>query len=240
MNYSLNKRKSFIDGFKDGIPIGLGYFAVSFSLGILAKQAGLSALQGFVASITNLTSAGEYAAFSLIAVAASLVEVGLMTFIANARYMLMSTALSQKLDPDMPFFHRLFMAYGVTDEIFAISINQEGYLSPYYMYGAFAIAIPGWSFGTAFGVLAGNIMPLRLVSALSVALYGMFLACIIPKAREDRVVLVTIIICFILSYLFSILPGISSVSAGTRTIILTVVIAAACALLFPRGDELYE
>lgn len=232
-----SKRQHFKEGFRDGLPIGLGYFAVSFSLGILAKSSGLDAFQGFLASITNLTSAGEYAAFTLIGACATYIEVAIMTFIANARYMLMSTALSQKMSPDMPFFHRFLMAYGVTDEIFAISINREGYLNPFYVYGAFSIAVPGWSIGTALGVIAGDVMPIRLVSAFSVALYGMFLACIIPKAREDKVVACTIIICFVASYLCSVLPVVKDISTGTRTIILTVIIAGLVAFLFPRRDE---
>ncbi len=232
--YVENKRQAFKEGFRDGIPIGLGYFAVSFSLGILAKQAGLNAFQGFLASLFNNASAGEYAMFTLVAAGATYMEVAIMTFVANARYLLMSTALSQKIHPDMSIIHRLLVAFDVTDEIFAISINRPGFLNPYYNYGAFAIALPGWSFGTALGVLAGELMPLRLVSAFSVALYGMFLACIVPAARKNKVVAVLIIICFVASYLAASVPGISSISGGTRTIILTVIIAAIAALLFPR------
>lgn len=232
--YAENKRQAFKEGFRDGIPIGLGYFAVSFSLGILAKQAGLNAFQGFLASLFNNASAGEYAMFTLVAAGATYMEVAIMTFVANARYLLMSTALSQKIHPDMPIIHRLLVAFDVTDEIFAISINRPGFLNPYYNYGAFAIALPGWSLGTALGVLAGELMPLRLVSAFSVALYGMFLACIVPAARKNKVVAVLIIICFVASYLAASVPGISSISGGTRTIILTVIIAAIAALLFPR------
>ncbi len=242
MTYHFNetKRAAAKRGFKDGIPIGLGYFAVSFSLGILAKRAGLTPFQGFLASLLNNASAGEYAGFTLIAASASYIEVAIMTFVANARYLLMSTALSQKISPDTSMKHRFLIAFDVTDELFAISINQEGYLNPFYAYGAYGIALTGWSVGTALGVMAGNLMPLRLVSAFSVALYGMFLACIIPAAKENRVVAVLIAICFIASYLASVIPAFSALSNGTRTIILTVVIAAAAALLFPRREDDYE
>lgn len=239
-NFNITKGRAFRNGFKDGIPIGLGYFAVSFSLGILAKKAGLSPLQGFLASLLNNASAGEYAVFTLIAAGASYVEVAIMTFVANARYLLMSTALSQKISPDLPLAHRLLIAFDVTDELFAISIKQEGYLNPFYSYGAYVIALFGWSVGTAFGVIAGNLMPLRLVSAFSVALYGMFLACIIPAARSNRVVLIFIFISFVASYLATCLPFISSLSSGTRTIILTVIIASLAAFVFPRKEEADE
>ena len=232
-----NKKQAFLDGFRDGIPIGLGYFAVSFSLGILAKTAGLNPFQGFLASLLNNASAGEYAAFTLIAAGATYVEVAIMTLVANARYLIMSTALSQKMSPDLPWYHRLFVAFDVTDEIFAISINRPGFLNPFYNYGAFSVALPGWSIGTALGIVAGEIMPLRLVSAFSVALYGMFLACIMPVARKNKVVCYTVIVCFILSYLFSVLPGISGISSGTRTIILTILIAAVVAIIFPHQED---
>ena len=236
-NFGISKKQAFLEGFRDGIPIGLGYFAVSFSLGILAKSAGLSPFQGFLATALTNASAGGYAGFTLIAAQATYLEVAIMTFIANARYLLMSTAMSQRMAPNTPLRHRLFVAFDITDELFGIAINRPGFINPYYSYGAFSIAIPGWSIGTALGIIAGNIMPARLVSALSVALYGMFLAIIIPPAKKDKVVLVTILVCFLLSYLASTLPLISNISSGTRTIILTVAISSIVAIIFPREDE---
>ena len=238
--YSLsqqNNRRELCQGFKDGIPIGLGYFAVSFSLGILAKKAGLNPFQSFLASLLCNASAGEYAAFSLIMVQASYLEVAIITLIANARYLLMSCALSQKFKQGTSLVHRMIVGYDVTDEIFAISVSRDGFLSPNYTYGAIAIAAPCWATGTALGCLAGNVLPLRLVSALSVALYGMFLAIIIPPARKSKVVAGIIVICFVLSYLASILPVVSDISSGTRTIILTVGISAVAAWLFPRENQ---
>lgn len=230
-------RKVFTDGMRDGFPIALGYFAVSFSLGIAARNAGLSPFQGFLASLFNNASAGEYAAFTLIAAGASYLEVAIITLISNARYLLMSCALAQRFSADTPFFHRLLIAYDVTDELFGITISREGYLNPFYTYGAITLAAPAWSIGTALGILAGNILPLRIVSALSVALYGMFLAIIIPPARKDKVVAALICISFVLSFAGGHLPVISSLSDGTRTILLTIVISAVAAILFPRKTE---
>ena len=227
-------RKKFIEGIKDGTPIGLAYFAVSFSLGIIAKKAGLSPIDGFIASMLNMASAGEYVGFTLMA---SYIEMAVMILITNARYLLMSCSLSQKLRPNEKLIHRLGVGYLVTDEIFGIAVNQEGDLNPFYSYGAGAVAIPLWSLGTALGILAGNILPVRLVSALSVALYGMFLGIIVPPAKKNKVILGIIIISFILSYLSSSLAVFSSISEGTRIIILTIVISLAAAVLFPVKEE---
>ena len=157
-------RKVFCEGMRDGVPIALGYFAVSFSLGIAARKAGLTPVQGFFASLLNNASAGEYAAFALIASGATYLEVAIITLIANARYLLMSCALAQRFAPGTPFFHRLIIGYDVTDELFGITIARPGWLNPFYTYGAIALAAPAWAAGTACGIIAGNLLPLRAVA----------------------------------------------------------------------------
>lgn len=226
-------RRVFCDGMRDGFPIALGYFAVSFSLGIAARNAGLTPMQGFWASLLNNASAGEYAAFTLISAKATYLEVAIITLIANARYLLMSCALAQRFSPETPFFHRLLIGYDVTDELFGITIARPGYLNPCYTYGAILLAAPAWAIGTALGIVAGNALPLRVVSALSVALYGMFLAIIIPPARKNRVVAALVLLSFVLSFACGYLPGVAALSDGTRTILLTVLISGAAAVLFP-------
>ena len=236
----------FREGVRDGIPIALGYFAVSFTLGIAARNAGLNAFQGFLASLLNLASAGEYAGFALIAVSAPYWEVAMVTLITNARYLLMSCALSQKLAPGTSLLHRVGVGFGITDEIFAISMARPRYLEPAYAYGAMAIAIPSWASGTALGIIAGNILPLRVVSALSVALYGMFLAIIIPPARKDRVVGALVGLSFAASLaLGKLAEGFSLgwLTGGTRVILLTLLLAGGAAVLFPipeKGGEEHE
>lgn len=228
----------FREGFRDGIPIALGYFAVSFTLGIAARNAGLTAFQGLLASVLNNASAGEYAGFALIAAAAPYLEVALVTLITNARYLLMSCALSQKFAPDASLFHRLTVGYAVTDEIFGITMLRPGYLEPRYNYGAMAAALPCWAIGTALGVVVGNVLPARAVSALSVALYGMFLAVIIPPSRKNKVVCALVALSFAASFAAGRLPVISGWSGGTRVIVLTLILAGGAALLFPvRGEE---
>lgn len=224
---------SFQHGMRDGSPIALGYFAVAFTLGIAARNAGLSAIQALVASALNNASAGEYAGFALIAAGSGYLETAIMTLIVNARYLLMSCALSQKLKADTPLHHRMTIAYDVTDEIFGICVAQPGYLNPWYAYGAIVVAIPGWALGTFFGVIMGNVLPTRVVSALSVGLYGMFLAIIIPPARKNRIIAGVVAIGFAASYAVNRLPLFDGLSTGIKTIALTVALALLAAFLFP-------
>ncbi len=237
-----NNWNIFRSGMRDGVPIALGYFAVSFSLGIQAKQIGISAIAATVMSMTNLTSAGEAAALTLIAAHAPYLEMAISQLVINIRYMLMSCALSQKFDPKMPFFHRFLVAFGVTDEIFGISIGVPGKLNPLYSYGAMALAIPGWTIGTCLGVVMGNILPQRIVNALSIALYGMFVAIFIPPAKEDKHVALAVAVAMAGSLACTVFPYVKEISAGTRIIVLTVLISLIAAVLFPidlpeDGDE---
>lgn len=228
--------RRFVRGMRDGVPIALGYLAVSFSLGITARNVGLTAFQGFLASLLNNASAGEYAGFSLMAAGATYLELALVILVTNARYLLMSCALSQKFAPDTPFYHRLLIGFDVTDEIFGLAIAQPGSLDPAYMYGAIALALPGWSVGTALGILAGDLLPGRVVNALSVAIFGMFLAIIIPPARSNRVVGVLVALSFAASLACAVIPALAGLSAGTRTLLLTLLIAGGAAILFPVQD----
>lgn len=234
MNQNINEFKK---GMHDGIPIALGYFAVAFSLGIMARKVGMSPLQGFISSILNHASAGEYAEFTVIAANAPYLEMALVILVTNARYMLMSCALSQKFAPSSSIIHRILVGFGITDEIFGISIARPGYLNPCYSYGAILLALPSWAAGTAMGIVAGNVLPASVVSALSVALYGMFLAIIIPPARQNKVILVLVVISFGVSFLVSNIAWFDHISDSMKTIILTVAISAVAAVLFPVKDE---
>ena len=225
------RRKVFLKGMRDGIPIGLGYFAVAFTLGIYARNMGLTAVQATVSSLLTHASAGQYAGFSMIGRQAALTEVVIMTLVINARYLLMSTALSQKLGEKTTFLQRLALGYCVTDEVFGISMAYGDTLDPVYTYGSFCVASPGWALGTLLGVLMGNVLPARVVSALSVGLYGMFIAIIMPPARKSRVLAGVIVLSMICS--FACAQWIPGLSEGMRTIVLTVLIAAGAAILFP-------
>ena len=228
-------RTEFLQGLRDGLPIGLGYFAVSFTLGITARRAGLTAFQAALASFLTNASAGEAAGFTVIAEGGSYLTMAIMILVANARYLLMSTALTQKLRPETSILNRLIIGYDVTDEIFGVSIARPGWLCPFYSYGVFVLPLIGWSSGTYLGVMMGNLLPANLVSALSVGLYGMFIAIIMPPARKNRVLAGVIMLSMCLSFACDrLLPG---VSEGLRTILLTVIIALGAAILFPVKEE---
>ena len=227
----------FKKGMQHGIPISLGYLAVSFTLGIAAKNAGMTAFQATITSMLVNASAGQFAGFTLIAAQASYLEMAVMILVANARYLLMSCSLSQKLSSDTKFYHRLLIGFDVTDEIFGVSMAYPGKLNPFYTYGVIVVALPGWALGTCLGVLCGNILPANVVSALSVGLYGMFLAIIIPPARKNKIIAGLVVISMLASFLFSKLPMLSSVSSGIRIIILTVLISGIAAVLFPIKEE---
>lgn len=231
------KHHPFAEGLRDGFPIGLGYLAVAFSLGIAARHAGLNAVQGFIASLLSIASAGEYAGFTLIAAHASYAEIALGTLVTNARYLLMSTALSQRFARRTPFVHRIGVGLGVTDELFGLAIATPQ-VRPLYQYGAMLSSIPLWCIGTSAGIVAGELLPARIVTALSVSLFGMFLAVIMPAARIDRVVRVCVLASFAASYAAAhLVPLTMAWSSGTRIIVLTVVIASVAALLCPVAND---
>ena len=234
------RSESFKKGIRDGIPIGLGYFAVSFTFGMMAVSGGLSVWQAVLISLTNLTSAGQFAGLEIIIAGGSYWEIALTQLIINLRYCLMSFSLSQKLQRDIPWAHRYAVAFGVTDEIFGVSASQPGKLSPYYNYGAMCVAIPGWTLGTLVGGISGNILPEFLVSALSVAIYGMFLAVIIPLAKKNRVVLAVVAASMAISSLFAVAPVLKRVSSGFVIIITTILVAGAAAYFFPVEEEREE
>ena len=227
----------FRRGIQNGVPIALGYLAVSFTLGIAARNAGLTAWQGAAASVTTVASAGEYAGFNVIQTGAGYIEMAIMMFVINARYLLMSCSLSQKLAPDLPLVHRLLIGWGITDEIFGVASVVPDKLNPWYNYGMMAISIPAWTIGTAVGIAVGNILPHHVVSALGVGLYGMFLAIIIPPGRKNKVIAGLVAISMAASLAMSVLPVVSHISSGMRTIILTVVIAGIAAVAVPIKEE---
>ena len=230
-------RQTYIRGVRQGIPVGLGYFVVSFTIGIAARKARLTALQATVMSLTNLTSAGQFASFALIASGAPYLEMIVSQAVINLRYCLMSCALSQKVDSRLPMHHRFFMAFVVTDEIFGLSIAQRGKLDPWYTYGVMSVAIPGWSLGTLGGVLSTGVLPQTFLNAMNMALYGMFIAVFMPAARDDRKLLPVIFLSMALSTLVQAAPWFDVISSGMKIIILTLVISMGAAVIMPVPEE---
>ena len=235
MEQKINKQQ-FMRGLHDGVPIALGYFAVSFTFGMMAVSGGLSVWQATLISLTNLTSAGQFAGLDIMIACGSLWEMALTQLIINLRYSLMSFSLSQKRERNLAPWHRFAVAFGMTDEIFGVSASQPGRLNPFYNYGAMSVAVPGWTFGTLAGAIAGNIMPGFLASALSVAIYGMFLAVIIPPAKKHRAVLKVVVGAMAVSTLFACTPVLNKVSSGFVIIITTLAVAGMAAYFCPIED----
>ena len=224
----------FLEGAADGLPIGLGYFAVAFSLGIAARGYGFTPFQGFLASLLTYASAGQYIGFSIYAANATLIQLIILTAITNLRYILMGFALNQRMPEGTSLGRRVLVGTCITDEIFGVTIRRPGVPTPWFTFGALLAAVPMWAAGTAVGISMGSILPGSVVSALSVALFGMFLAVIIPQGRKDKKVLAAVAASFVCSYGAAVIPAAAALSPGTRTIILTVSISAVFALLFPR------
>ncbi|MBQ3713405.1 MAG: AzlC family ABC transporter permease [Spirochaetia bacterium] len=220
-------------GLRDGIPICLGYFSVAFAFGIFCVNSGLSPLQATLISLTNVTSAGQLAAVPIMTNAGTFVELALAQLVINLRYALMSISISQKLDSSMTTPHRLVISFANTDEIFAVASGRESLVGKHYMYGLILTPIAGWTIGTLVGAVAGNILPAAMSDALGIAIYGMFIAIIIPVAKKNFTVLKVILTAVLLSCMFAFVPGLNKVSSGFVIIICAVVSAALFAAIAP-------
>lgn len=225
---------SFKKGVHDGLPVALGYFAVSVAFGMLAVRSGLTPQLALLISVTNLTSAGQFAGLALIGAGGSLLEIGATVLVVNIRYMLMSLSLSQKLDQSVGLLKRCIIAHGVTDENFMIASLQKGTLTFGYLLGLMSLPIFGWAMGTYAGGVTTNLLPHIVQDALGIALYGMFIALIVPAVRRSLEILAVVLVAVGLSCLFYYLPFFAVLSSGVKVIICTVVGAAVGAYFFPN------
>ena len=232
--------KAYRTGIRRGLPVGLGYFSVSFGFGALAANQGVSAVEAGVMSALNLTSAGQFAGLTLVIAGAGLWEVILTQLVINSRYALMSIALSQRMGERIGFFQRLLIAFFNTDEVFALAMAEKQPLTTPFLLGLGLLPLVGWTGGTLLGALAGSILPELLRDALGVMLYGMFIAIVIPPARKERPVLAAVILAVVLSCLFAWVPGLKETTPGVAIVICTVAAAAVCAALFPIPEEAAE
>ena len=229
--------QDFKRGAKAGVPIALGYVSVSFTFGLVAVSAGMTPLQACLISMTCLTSAGQFAGLDIMVLSGGLIEMALAQFIINLRYSLMSISLSQKTDDTFSLPVRLLVSFGVTDEIFAVSMAKNDTISKRYMAGIIGVAYFGWSLGTLTGALMGNVLPEVVVAALGIAIYGMFLAIIIPPAREDRKILRVILIAVFVRILLDVIPVLKEISSGFAIIICSVIAAGGCAWFDTKNQK---
>lgn len=227
----------FKRGIRDGFPICLGYFSVSMAFGLTAVKAGFPVWAAVLISLSNVTSAGQFAGINLMAVNGSMIELIVTTAVINIRYFLMSLSVSQKLDRNFNTPKRMIAAFGMTDEVFAVSMQRREDLTFRYMAGLILTPVLGWTIGTLVGAVATSLLPPAVSNAMGIALYGMFIAIIIPPAREHKNVLFAVVLAIIASVAFTYLPGLSRISGGWSIIIITVVVSAVAAFLFPVKEE---
>lgn len=233
----LMKKQEFLEGVRDGLPICFGYFSVSMAFGLSAVLAGIPAWAAVVISLTNLTSAGQFAGMNLLVANGTMIELGVTTLIINIRYFLMSISVSQKVEQKMTWKERLAVAFGITDEIFAVSMQRDHELTTPYLLGLILTPLIGWTGGTLTGAVATSLMPEALSNAFGIALYGMFIAIIVPPAREHKNVLFAVVLAIAASVACKYVPVIQNLSSGWTIIMITVVVCLAAAWLFPVEEE---
>ncbi len=233
------KENTFLKGIIDGIPICFGYLSVAFAFGIFAVSNGLTSAEAVLISMTNVTSAGQLASIPIMVSGGTLIELALSQFIINLRYALMSVSLSQKFDKSVRLIDRFIIAFINTDEVFAVASSKKE-VGKAYMFGLILTPYIGWSAGTAIGAIAGNILPAIVISALGIAIYGMFIAIVVPRARENRHTLFCVISAIVLSCIFRYIPLFSKVHTGFTIIICAVIASAVSAILFPVESEKEE
>ena len=231
------RTREFKEGIRDGIPICLGYLSVSMAFGLSAVKMGIPVWTAVLMSLTNLTSAGQFAGTTLLAAHGTYLELTITMLIINIRYFLMSLSMSQKVDKEFTTGRRMVASYGITDEIFAVSMQQRKELSFPYMVGLIITPVLGWSLGTLIGGVAMSLLPEALSEAMGIALYGMFIAVIVPPAREHRNVLFVVLLVVFMSYGFAYIPLLRNVSSGWSVIVITIVASGIAAFLFPIEEE---
>ena len=234
------RKKEFLEGVRIGLPVCVGYFSVSFGFGAMAVAKGLSLWYAILISASNLTSAGQFAGLTVITTGATIMEMILTQLVINSRYGLMSLALGQKFGPSVGTGKRLGAAFFNTDEVFALGMARRGKLTTGFFAGAGTIAAIGWVGGTAMGALAGSLLPASVQVSLSVLLYGMFIAIVVPQAREEKPLLLSAVLALVFSCLFAWVPGLNTVSAGLSIVICTVAAAALCAVICPVEEEVAQ
>lgn len=229
--------KEFMQGIRDGRAIGIGYLSVSFTFGIAAVASGLDWWQALVVSLMNLTSAGQFAGITVMAATGSYIEMAVSQFIINLRYALMSISLSQKVDKEFHTGKKMLLGFAVTDEIFAVSMSKEGEVSSRYFAGLTILPLLGWNLGTLAGAVLGDVLPNNVTAALGLAIYGMFIAIVVPVAKKNKQIMLIVLLAIILSFCLYYLPVLNQISSGFAIIICAVAASAVGAWLFPVDEE---
>lgn len=231
-----SRRREYREGLRHGFPIACGYFFVSFTFGILGASLGFRWWESTLISMTNLTSAGQIAGVKTIAAGGSMFELALSQFIINLRYSLMGISLSQNMSEDVNRSKRALLGFGITDEIYGVAASRKTPVTTVYFLGLMTLPYIGWSLGTLFGAILGDVLPATVTEVMSLAIYGMFIAIVVPAAKESRRVLFVVILAAAVSCLMYYMPVLKEVSVGFAIIVSAVAAAAVGAWLFPPED----
>ena len=226
------------NGLRDGFPLGIAYFAVSFAFGIYAAKNNISIFDSFLISLTNLTSAGQFAGVDMIFKGVSYFEIAITEVVLNIRYLIMSCSLSQKYDSDLPLVHRSITAFAITDEIFGVVCCQKGKVSPFYTYGIMFMTIPTWCLGTVCGCFSGTLLSKSLISALGIMVYALYFAIIVPITKKDKTIRNVCIATIFTTCTLTFAPYFKNWSSGMRILLITVVISSIAAILKPVKDDI--
>nr|WP_281815805.1 AzlC family ABC transporter permease [Vallitalea longa] len=219
------------------MPIALGYVPVSFTFGLMAVTGGLPIWLTIFISLSNLTSAGQFAGTGLIIAGASYLEIGVTTFVINIRYMLMSLALSQKIKKPMSIFKRCLISFGITDETFTLAAMEKGNISFLYMLGLITGPFLGWGLGTALGAMSCSVLSESVQNSMGIALYAMFIALIVPESKKSKPALMVVAIAVTVNCILTWIPIFVNISSGWRIIIATIIASSIGALLFPKEED---
>ena len=234
---SQDSKREFLRGITDGVPICLGYFSVAFAFGIFAVGNGLTVLQSLLISMTNVTSAGQLAAVPIMTSGGTLIELAVAQLVINLRYALMSVSLSQKLGKNVRMLDRFIVSFVNTDEVFAVASGNPDSVCREYLYGLIITPYIGWSAGTLVGAVAGNILPQLVITSLGVAIYGMFVAIVVPETRKHKATAACVLVSVLLSCVFRYTPVLNKISAGFVIIICAVAASALFAAVAPVPSE---
>ncbi len=232
-------KQNYVRGVRAGVPIGLGYFPVSFSFGIMAVSMGLHAWQAIIISMLTLTSAGQLSGIHTMMLPAAYAEMLISQLTINVRYSFMSVSLSQRTEEKFRGIFRFLLGFFITDEIFAVASMEKTVTRSYFL-GLGTMPFIGWTLGTTLGSLLGNVLPQIVMSALCIAIYAMFVAIIVPQMKIEKPLLAVVGVSVALSTAFYYLPYLSEISAGLSISICAILSAVFGALVFPKKQEIEQ
>lgn len=237
-SFHKSRADGFLAGVRQGASVAAGYFPVAFTFGIFVKKSGFPAWFAAIFSAANLTSAGQFAAISLLAAGTTVAELALTTAVVNLRYTLMSLALSQRLKNGTNRKEKLLISYGVTDELYAIASTRSFPIGFAYYAGLELLPVISWAVGTLLGALSGSLLSPALTGAMGISLYAMFICIVLPPAKKSLSVALCALLSASLSAVLYYIPAVREhISEGFRLIIAAIFSASVFAFLCPNiGD----